>query len=450
MRHFRQFLIFLVIFWVGNIQAQVLEDLKAPSMPAATIIGTQINEISKPKSLKALEAAVFNNFLDSANNFLIPNNYALEIDPFMLTKRTNFDYLEYLDDSLKHNLWRNLSFSMASTNKFMINDTISSNALGFGGRTIILNGNVNQKLEKNYIDIVAKYKILKTAEVSIRTKMDSLIDKMEIFNIDSLRLYLINDTSLKIPEKSKIINQVFNQLPQNTNKESIEDNFTDIYKETYSAKTLSEFSEMINQVKSERYGWRWEIDAALALNFPTNEFNYSILPKFGLWSNLSYKPFKKEDAGKGEIYKVPGNFEFIALLRWIINDEDFMNKYNSVDTSQFKAGNIFDFGIRAVFEIKKFTAELEYMYRINQNKESIMVNGQEYSRTINDDTYKLVLNLNYNITSNIVLSYNLGKNFDKMNNKSGNLILGFSINFGFGGADKEDLLANALKKIDQK
>jgi hypothetical protein len=448
MRHFRQFLIFIIILGVGKIQAQVLEDLKAPSMPAATIIGTQINEISKPKSLKALEAAVFNNFLDSANNFLIPNNYALEIDPFMLTKRTNFDYLDYLDDSLKHNLWRNLSFSIASTNKFMVNDTISSNALGFGGRTIILNGKVNQELEKNYLDIVAKYIILKTTEGIIRTKIDSYIEKSDVFDLYSLRLYLLNDTSLKIPEKSKIINEVFDQIPKNTNEESIEDNFTDIYKETFSANALNEFSQMIDQVKSERYGWRWEIDAALALNFPTNEFNYSIVPKFGLWSNLSYKPFKNKDVGNAETCKIPGNFEFIGLVRWIHNDEDFINKYNPVDTLQFQAGNIFDFGIRAVFEIKKFSAELEYMYRLNQNKESVMVNGQEYSRTINDDTYKLILNLNYNITSNIVLSYNLGKNFDMMNDKPGNLITGFSINFGFGGVMKTDLIENEMKNLD--
>jgi hypothetical protein len=447
MRYYGLFLLLIIIFGAGKIQAQVLEDLKAPAMPAATIIGTQINEISRPKSLKALEAAVFNNFLDSSNNFLIPNNYAFEIDPFMLTKRTNFDYLEYLDDSLKHNLWRNLSFSVASTNNYIINDTITSNALGFGGRTIILNGKVNQELEKSYTEIIEKYKFLKKTEGRIRTKIDSYIENREVIDLDSLRSYLLNNNELNSPENTIIVNQVFDLLPGNTNKENIEEKFTDIYKETFSAQALDQFSKLIDLVKSERYGWRWEIDAALAMTFPTNEFNYCIVPKFGLWSNLSYKPFKKKELKNGELAEVPGNFEFIGLVRWINNDNDFMNKYNPVDTVQFQAGSVFDFGIRAVFEIKKFSAEIEYLYRLNQNKESVLVNGQEYSRTINDDTYKLVLNLNYNITDNIVLSYNLGKNFDMITNNHGNLITGFSINFGFGGADKDELIQNAMKKM---
>ena len=39
-----------------------LEKLKAPAAPAATIINVQPTEISRPKSLKELELAVFNNF----------------------------------------------------------------------------------------------------------------------------------------------------------------------------------------------------------------------------------------------------------------------------------------------------------------------------------------------------------------------------------------------------
>jgi hypothetical protein len=448
MKKLRNFIILLIILITGKSQAQVLEDLKAPTMPAATIIGTQINEISKPKSLKALEAAVFNNFLDSNNNFLIPNNYAIEIDPFMLSKRTNFDYMDYLDDSLKQNLWRNLSFSVASTNNYVINDTINSTALGFGARTIILNGKVNQKLERSYSYIFDRYYTLLDLNASIRAVIGGYVNQRNEIDLDSLRLFLL--VEFKAPPDSTIIAEVFSQLPEKTDKGNIKNNFDSTLKELYSNKALEEFSNLIDQVKSERYGWRWEIDAALAMTFPTNEFNYSILPKFGVWSNLSYKPFKKEFLSVNDSCKVPGNFEFIGLIRWINNDEDFINKFNPVDTLQFRAGNIFDVGIRAVFEIKKFSAELEYLYRLNQNKESVMVNGQEYSRTVNDDTYKLVLNLNYNLTSNIVLSYNIGKNFDIVNDKSGNLITGFSVNFGFGGADKEDMLASALKKLNSK
>ncbi|OFX28207.1 MAG: hypothetical protein A2X08_10520 [Bacteroidetes bacterium GWA2_32_17] len=450
MKHLKHFLIFVIILVGGKIHAQVLEDLTAPSMPAATIIGTQINEISKPKSLKVLEATILNNFLDSNSNVLIPNNYAFEINPFMLSKRTNFDYMEYLDDSLKHNLWRNLSLSVASTNKFIINDTISCNALGFGGRTVILNGKVSQKIEKSYINIVDHYKSLKTSESQIRTMIGEYTDTVKCFNIDSLRHFLLTYKDFKITKVSRIINEVFVQLPDTTNIENIEDNFTDIFKEIFSAKALNEFKELIDCVKSERYGWRWEVDAAMALSFPTNDFNYSISPKYGVWSNLSYKPYKKEKFNDEDEVQVPRDFEFIGLVRWINNNDDFIDKFNPIDTIQFKTGSIFDIGIRAVLEFKKFTAEFEYIYRLNQNKEYVTVYEQEYSRTINDDTYKFVLNLNYNISDNIVFSYNIGKNFDMINSKGGNIISGFSLNFGFGGVKKDELLLKAINKIGFK
>ena len=43
----------------------ILENLKAPSMPSAVIIGAQVEDINSPKSLKELEAAVFTNYLNS-------------------------------------------------------------------------------------------------------------------------------------------------------------------------------------------------------------------------------------------------------------------------------------------------------------------------------------------------------------------------------------------------
>jgi len=84
---------------------------------------------------------------------------------------------------------------------------------------------------------------------------------------------------------------------------------------------------------------------------------------------------------------------------------------------------------------------------LNRNSEYVTVDGNEYSRTVNDDTFKYVLNLNYNITDNIIFSYNIGKNYDLIMNKNGNLISGFSLSFGFGSVKKDDLV-EAIKNTN--
>jgi len=111
-----KFNIILLIFASINLYAQSsdydMENLKAPSMPSASILGTQITDINTPKSLKDLETAIFTNYLNSGQSLTVPNNYALEINPFMLCGRKNFDYKDYLQNDAAQNIWRNLSISV--------------------------------------------------------------------------------------------------------------------------------------------------------------------------------------------------------------------------------------------------------------------------------------------------------------------------------------------------
>ena len=84
-----------------------LESLKAPSMPAASIIGIQVSEVNQPKSLKTLETAVFSNYFDSEQNFSLPENYALEINPYMIGGMVNYDYMSYIENNISNNIWQN-------------------------------------------------------------------------------------------------------------------------------------------------------------------------------------------------------------------------------------------------------------------------------------------------------------------------------------------------------
>jgi hypothetical protein len=458
------FLIPAIVLMTPALHAQVLEELSSPSMPAATAIGSQANEISRPKSWKALETALFSNFTDPENSSLIPRNYALELNPFMLSKRTNFDYLEYLDNKPGKNLWRNLSFSLASTDNYVINDTLTGSALGFGGRTMILNGKVNQQLESEYRSVSSMYNDLLAMQSQIRTMMGEYRNSLTRFSTeglqlpdkpfepDSLMVFLLKSDVLNQPVTAAVIGQVFSEL-STTGKtyEEIRKEFITVFKAKYSGVVLEEYRRLLESVKTERYGLRWEVATAFSLNFPTNDFNNSISPNQGIWSNVSYRPFKKVKSIRSPdvSFKVPVNFEFIGLVRWINNNDAFINRYHPVDTLQFNAGEIFDFGLRGILEFGKLSVELEYIYRNNRNKEFITVDDNRYSRTVNDDTYKYLLNINYNISDNIVLSYNIGRNYDMVNSDKGNLISGLSVNFGFGSIRADDLAKAGMKMKEQ-
>jgi hypothetical protein len=159
-----------------------------------------------------------------------------------------------------------------------------------------------------------------------------------------------------------------------------------------------------------------------------------------LWTNLSYRHAKIDKDENGDIIKaIPCNFEFVALTRIIKNNDDFINKYTPTDTS-FKTGTIFDLGIKAAYDYKNFTIDLEYIHRFNRNKIIKIIDGYEYSRTENFDTHKFLLSINYNISDNLALSYNIGQGFDSAFNDGGNLISGLSLNFGFGNIKAEDLM----------
>jgi len=415
-----------------------LESVKAPSMPASSILGIQANDVNRPKSLKSLETALLNNFKEG-QNFILPNSFAIELNPFMLSGRKNFDYNSYLENKVGQNMWRNFSISVSSTTNFTINDSTTANAMGLGFRTIIFNGRANPEIER-------MYKLAKTANqesVNIKGYVPGLID---YYNRDSISLENLIDTVLKYlkplvkteeAEAYQAAVEALAAIPKNTPKNKIEAVFIQNYQKFHSTKVYENFKTLVKDVKMNRYGWRLEIDLAYAISFPDNNFNYSVAPRWGTWLNASYKPLtkKKNDSGEimhnknGDILYRPSNFEFIGLARLFQNNQDFFQNLNPQD-STFKAGNFYDLGARIVWEKKNFALELEAVYRINTTNSSIDI--------VKNNSFKYLVNINYNINQNMVISYYLGKDFDQPYNS--NLISGLSLNLGFGDIKIKDVV----------
>ncbi len=427
-----------------------LEKLKAPSMPSATIIATQVNEVNRPKSLKAVEAAILNNYIDENSNLTTPNNFALEFNPFMISGRKNFNYKDYLSTNWTKNLWQNLSVSVSSTTEFKISDSVNTNAMGFGIRTMVLNGKPNDKVAQVYKMAIERNQDNLNLKTKSRAYMKRYIDQGNFNGLDGLKTNLIESLSKDNDYKTdnardtkdltkriallsravEIIESIFESLPTDITKDKVIDKFLELFDEKHTEPDLKYLREHLNKIKVDRYGLRIELDAAMGLSFPTNDFDYSIVPRGGFWANTSYRP---NDEG------IASNTEYIVLIRHIITNDDFLERY-SPPTDLFEPGNIWDFGGRFVLDYRSFSLELEYIYRLSRNKIVKIIDGEEFSRTENFETRKYMLNINYNLTNDIVLSYYLGSGFENPEfNTGGNLLTGLTLNFGFGKIKGEDL-----------
>lgn len=406
-----------------------LDQLEAPSMPAATVIGAQVNEITRPGNVKDVNASLLNNFLDSGNNFIFPNNYGIEVNPYQLSGMKNFKYTDYLGDDLKQNLWRTFSFSVATNNSFIVNDTVSTNALGVGGRITLKRGQVSETLRKGVIaainanrDILNFKSTFSSYFQSGFMAVDSLTSnytekKLQDFMVKAINDYYAEDNKARVLQ---YVNTAFDKIPDTTPLSEVEAVFLSTIDEMIADGQLTALQDLMKKVKNERGGIKWDINYAQALNFANQSWADMQSSQLGAWTNFSITPMVMN---KETNAKEVSDFEFIFLARYIRVNDSFYEQFQP-PTVTFSPGNNLDFGTRLVMDKEKFSLEAEYIHRFNDN----------------DNTYKLVVNANYNITQDIVISYNIGKNYDMPGLTGNNLITGLTVNFGFGGYKLGDLI----------
>jgi hypothetical protein len=138
---------------LSGITQEKLNPLKAPTSPASSILDLQPKHVLEPKSYQALETALYSNFLNSNYDAVIPTDFALEFTPYW-TKDHSLSLEEYLyPKDISKQLIRNSSFSLASTQNFILGDSTTSNGLAFGYRTTFYISNQKDRaIITNYRD----------------------------------------------------------------------------------------------------------------------------------------------------------------------------------------------------------------------------------------------------------------------------------------------------------
>ncbi|MBI9035875.1 MAG: hypothetical protein JEZ03_15545 [Bacteroidales bacterium] len=418
--------------------AQVdIEKTKAPGSPASSILEMQPSGILQPKSYKALETALFSNYVNNQGSISIPNDFMIEFSPYW-AKDPKLDIEQYLFPNPWESLVRNASFSLASTQNYYLGDSTKSKALGFGFRsTLVISTNKEKERLAKQLETIYNTKDLKNlmymyARMSLRKQSESkdkfigqyLKDlKAKDSTLNHITHFTVNEKSLD--ELSSLLHK---QLPEYNSQQKndflqIVNNVLDQYLKTI------ETRENIELLIGNRPGFKLDVAAALSLDFPTNEFNLSEVPQQSIWLTPSYS-FSGEKS----------NIEVLGVMRYNYHNSNFYEKY--FPQKVFNQHS-FDYGLGLSIVYQKFSLLFEVEGRRSREVlESVSgADGIVNQRIRYDSDLQYIGSFNYQLSDKLMLTYKLGKKFEPVINYDGTLISLLSLNFGIGGPTKENISA---------
>lgn len=432
-----KFLSLYAILTISALFAQEkLNTVSAPTSPASSVIGIQPSSVLSPKSYQALETAIYSNFTNPNNGIVIPNDFALEFTPYW-TKNHGLSLQEYLypEDIFNDQIIRNSSFSIASTQNFLLGDSTATNSLAFGYRTTLYFGNKNDRKAINEaLNKLSDFESISSrigAEAqSIAVNSKDIVTKDDFLKAirgtveEAIRKYYPNENAVPI------IRAFFKEAESLPEYRDNHDNFLDIFNQI--ADKVLKADELYNQFKSQirdRRGFVVDIAYATFLNFPTNDFEFSIVPRQSFWLTPTYR-FKDNNWSFLKI---------IGVLRYDWYNTRYYQKY--FPETQFYENSI-DYGISVSGEFKNFSIQFEAAGRRSYSEipAGTDVNGKELCTKESNSDFQYIGTFSYKLNDQILLTYSLGKRFELILNPNNTLVSLLTLNFGFGTPTRDDII----------
>lgn len=429
------------IIVLGQENSTDINDLKAPSSPASIVLGVQPSTFLYPKSPKALETTLLSNFMDSNNEIVVPDDFGVEFSPYWFKDHSlslekylySTSFEEYMDQ-----LWRNSSFSIASTQNFLLEDSTTTNAIGFGYRTTIYFSTESDKKNiQRYRGEIRGLKKISSKIVAEAEKIDfetrdEFMSHMTNFIIDVIFKGFGSDYETEARIQSQFILELVDKIPlDTTNTDPFLNSFNSIVTTTLmnpesglaADSLVSQFKNYLNQ----RDGLSIDLGYATLLNFPTNTFDDTFAPKRSLWITPGFR-FKNE---KWSFLKILGVFRSTSY------DLDYYKTY-------FPTQEVFqtstDFGLAASGDFNQISFRLEFVSRNSETETPTSTNGGgtiQYSVSKKSD-FQSIGTISYKLSKDIVLTYSLGERFDDILSNN-NIVSLLTLNIGFGGLTKSTL-----------
>lgn len=186
-----------------------------------------------------------------------------------------------------------------------------------------------------------------------------------------------------------------------------------------------EYNTFKNYLKN-REGLSIDFAFAGMLNFPTNEFEFSYVPKYSAWITPSYR-FSNND----------NHLKILGVLRYEHYNTNYYGTYFS-GTKYFQ--NNLDYGASIQHVLDKFTMQFEFVgrYAYLEKITGTDSNGNKGYSEENSCDLQYIFTLSFNISDQVALSYNFGRRFKSETNQNGTFLSQISLNLGFGGPPETD------------
>ncbi len=392
-----------------------LDVLVAPNSPAFNLLGISPTLIDKPSTPTDFAFSVAN----ASNNFSqLPKNYAIEILPVPLLFSKSKAAKDLYGKGFANTFAQTFSISSA----FTTNDTISINVPGYiktrtgiGFKVSLLRGEIDTTFEEyktSLIEVRKKLNDLHAANIKELEKVRKtdlvyllLQEKEQLINTERIRI--ANDTSIKLEEKTKMFAQqdsLIDALKKSREDRLEELKVNQIAKEKNVLETAAVLKTQIEAIKFRRYGPMLDMAGAVAIGYRNDDFQNSIVQQYAFWLNGGYS--------------IKQGFDFLALARYNNNVKAIVDS-----TGKYSNQTSFDIGgkIEFVSKDKKFSLA-----------------GEAIARFVTDTSiYRYTFNTSYQVKKNQAITLSVGKNFGSTKAvPGGNLIATLNYIIAFGSNRK--------------
>jgi len=361
-----------------------LNMLQAPTSPAATLLGISPSDIHRPTDPAGFMVSAQN----AAQNFSVfPSSYAVDIAPAWLFFGRQIAYDDLKDGRFRNSVWQNLQLSAAYTNSQ--DSTGKNTTIGVSIKTSILRGRFTRKADSlvNAVNAMGAPSDAKRANIMAGLMgSDPILQNYRALqnryrtNPDSSDKYM----QLQTQRISQLNDSVYASLQGDYDK----------------------IKDFIKKIDIDRYGWKLDISAGVASDFPDQVFDSLTMNKAGAWLTGGYS--------------TQSGFSTLGIVRYLYNpDKVYADENGIINKGDI---NTLDGGLRLLYDgpSSNFTLSGEAIYRSVLNKDNV------------NPTWRFTINADYELAPGKILTLAFGRNFDGTFNKDGNVIAAINFVMGFG------------------
>jgi len=405
MRTITIFLTFFALHAMHNALAQTgeqvddevkLDILQTPTSPAGNLLGisdAQIENPTDPTEFMIMVSQATNDFT------ALPNQFAIDVAPAWLLAGHKITMEQFIEDKLWNNVKQSLVFSAATRSADSLGNMNSTEndmtRVAAGLKMSLFRGTVDSRAMSKLDELRRERGQLLKA---YSTGLDSLLQTDSTFvQLKRQRIEILR-SDMDFATKQVLLSQIDRSLEDLESRamEKMENTFEQL-------KTIAE------QVQFTRYGFKMDLAAGCAFDFPMQTFQEGYISQIGVWSTFGWK-WKQ-------------GFSAMAMARYLYHPDAV---YFSEEEVELVSEDVpaFDAGARFTYDVgdRKFSLSGEILYRSITGVEDL------------DDNWRVALNAAYDLGSNKKVTFLLGKDFNSFGGDDGNLIANVNLLVGLGGS----------------